>query len=128
MMSGGASFAAPPGNFEIVPKKLVQKLIASSSAEGHPAALLRDGRAGTAWMSKPGEGVGATIAFTYSTPRHIAWITLFPGQGADSERFSASGRPAVVTAMWEGGEQQFTVLVSRSSFTRSWTMNSRCTT
>jgi hypothetical protein len=107
LVSASGAHAAPPSNFEVVPKKLIGAIEASSSAEGYAAERVRDGRAGTAWASKGGEGVGATVTLTYTSPRHIAWLTLLPGHGADSERYAAMARPSVVTVSWGGGEQRF---------------------
>ncbi|MGB0592110.1 MAG: HEAT repeat domain-containing protein [Myxococcota bacterium] len=106
--------AEPPGNFEIIPKKLLSAIEASSSIEGYGAGRARDGRVSTAWISEAGQAVGATLTITYSTPRHVAWLTLSPG--ADAARYASHGRPAKVTVVWDGGEQRFDVPDKRGPY------------
>ena len=107
--------AEPPANFEIVPKKLVGAITASSLSEGHAAQRARDGRSGTAWVSAAGKGVGEHLSLEYTTPRHIAWLTLTPGHAADAARYAAHARPARVTLSWAGGEQSFELADKRES-------------
>jgi hypothetical protein len=113
LLVASAVHSEPPGNFEVVPRKLIGSIVASSSIEGHGADRVRDGRTSTAWISAAGEGVGATLTLTYTSPRHIAWLTLGPGHGADSERYAAHARPARLTVSWEGGEQRFDIADQR---------------
>ena len=75
---------------------------------------MRDGKASTAWVAGKGEGVGTTLAIAYTSPRHIAWVTLVTGHGTDTTKNATVARPTKVTLLWEGGEQAFTLADTRS--------------
>ncbi len=117
LVVAGVAKAGPPANFEIVPRKLIQEMSASSEAPGHPVSRLRDRRERTAWQSRPGDAKGVTVTIRYATPRHVAWLTLFPGRVDDA----SVARPVAVTVLWEGGEQRGGVSALRENLQgRPW--------
>ena len=114
LMFATPASAEPPANYEIIPKKLIASISASSQSDGSDAKRVRDGKASTAWVAGKGEGVGTTLAIAYTSPRHIAWVTLVTGHGTDTTKNATVARPTKVTLLWEGGEQAFTLADTRS--------------
>ena len=72
---------------------------ASSSASGHPAALLIDGVSTTAWQSAAhAGGIGESVTITFANPVDIDNIEILDGLDADKYLTQARLRTASVTA------------------------------
>jgi hypothetical protein len=94
-------------------ERVVPKITASSSQEGHGAGLARDGTPNKYWApAEAGHGRGAFLHATFKEPVRLVYILVTPGVSTkDEEAFLQHGRPSELSLVitHEGGKEVETV-------------------